>query len=245
MSDASATQPVSKPGVQPGAAVSHDSWERPTAEQLDRYRALPSANIGDAMQRLGMMDAAIKPVWTGATIVGAAYTVWTRPGDNQGLHEALKHVEPGDVIVVNGGADESRALLGELIGGKAKVKGVVGFIIDGAVRDATGLAEYSMPVYARALTPAGPYKDGPFALATSVAVGGVVVNPGDIVVADEDGVVVVPLDQADAVAELSEAKHASELAIRAAIDADLDTLSVSTSGASSGGPSDVAESKAG
>lgn len=223
--------------VQPGAAVSHETWTRPTAEQLARYRSLPSANIGDAMQRLGMMDAAIKPVWTGATIIGAAYTVWTRPGDNKALHEALEHVQPGDVIVVNGGGDESRALLGELVAGKAKVKGVVGFVIDGAVRDATGLEEYSMPVYARALTPAGPYKDGPFALATSVAVGGVVVSPGDIIVADEDGVVVIPLEQADPVADLAEAKHASELAIRATIDADLDALAGTSSG--------VAESKVG
>ena len=218
--------PASPPPVQPGAAVTRESWDRPTTAQLDRYRRLPSANVGDAMHRLGALDAAIKPVWDGATIVGAAYTVWTRPGDNLGLHEALRHVQPGDVIVVNGGADESRALLGELIGGKAKVKGVAGFVIDGAVRDATGLAEYAMPVYARALTPAGPYKDGPFALAAPVAVGGVVVSPGDIVVADEDGVVVVPLEMADRVADLAEAKHEDELAIRRRIDADLGSTDV-------------------
>jgi regulator of RNase E activity RraA len=219
-----ATPPPSRPAVQPGAAISHESWGRASTEQLDRYRSLPSANIGDAMHRLGALDAAIKPVWEGATIVGSAYTVWTRPGDNLGLHEALEHVQPGDVIVVNGGGDLSRALLGELIGGKAKVKGVVGFVIDGAVRDATGLAQYSMPVYARALTPAGPYKDGPYALSAPVAVGGVVVNPGDIVVADEDGVVVVPLEMADRVADLAHAKHEDELAIRRRIDADLDAV---------------------
>lgn len=213
--------PTPAPSVQPGAATSRDAWDRPTDEQLDRFRRLPSANVGDAMHRLGVMDASIKTVWDGATIVGSAYTVWTRPGDNLALHEALKHVQPGDVMVVNGGGDLTRALLGELIGGKAKVKGVVGFVIDGAVRDATGLEEYAMPVYARAVTPAGPYKDGPFAIATSVAVGGVVVNPGDIIVADEDGVVVVPLAMADTVAELAEAKHESELAIRRGIDADL------------------------
>jgi regulator of RNase E activity RraA len=215
------SSPSSTPAVQPGAAVSREAWKRATTEQLDRYRRLPSANIGDAMHRLGVMDAAIKPVWNGPTIVGSAYTVWTRPGDNLALHEALKDVQPGDVIVVNGGGDLSRALLGELIGGKAKVKGVVGFVIDGAVRDASGLAEYAMPVYARAVTPAGPYKDGPFTLAAPVAVGGVVVNPGDIIVADEDGVVVVPLEMADAVAHLSESKHESELETRRRIDADL------------------------
>jgi regulator of RNase E activity RraA len=177
------------------------------------------------MNRLGSVDSRIKPVWEGARIVGSAFTVWTRPGDNQGLHEALKLVQPGDVLVVNGGGDESRALLGELIGGKARIRGAVGFVIDGAVRDATGLREYDMPVFARATTPAGPYKDGPHALLTRIAIGGVVVSPGDIIVADEDGVVVVPLDQADAVAAAAEAKQADEQAIRDQIENDLANLS--------------------
>jgi len=209
------------PAVLPGAAVPVGSWERPTAEQRDRLGSLPTANIADAMHRLGAMDAAIKPVWDGATVVGAAYTVWTRPGDNAGIHEALKHVEPGDVLVVNGGADESRALIGELVGGRAKGRGVVGFVIDGAVRDAPGLAEYGMPVFARAITPAGPYKDGPYVAGASTAVGGVVVNPGDVIVGDADGVVVVPLAMADQVAVLAQAKHDDELAKRETIDAVL------------------------
>lgn len=207
--------------VQPGAAVSRETWSRPSPDQCDRFRQLPTANIADAMHRLGALDAGIKPVWNCATIVGAAYTVWTRPGDNLGIHAALKHVQPGDVIVVNGGGDESRALIGELIGGRAKGKGVAGFVIDGAVRDAGGLEEYAMPVYAKALSPAGPYKDGPYAIAAPVAVGGVVVNPGDIVVADADGVVVVPLAMADQVADLAQAKHDHELEKRRGIDADL------------------------
>lgn len=212
---------TAEPTVLPGAAVPVSNWDRPTAEQRERLGRLPTANIADAMHRLGAMDAAIKPVWAGAALVGAAYTVWTRPGDNAGIHEALKHVEPGDVLVINGGADESRALIGELIGGRAKGRGVVGFVIDGAVRDAPGLAEYQMPVFARATTPAGPYKDGPFVVGASTAVGGVVVNPGDVIVGDADGVVVVPLAMADQVAILAQAKHDVELAKRETIDAVL------------------------
>lgn len=207
--------------VQPGGAKTIEDWARPTDEQRERFRVLPTANIADAMQRLGALDARIKPAWEGAAVVGAAYTVWTRPGDNLGIHEALRHTEPGDVVVVNGGGDESRALIGELIGGRAKGRGVVGFVIDGAVRDTAGLAEYDMPVFARALTPAGPYKDGPFAVAVPVAVGGVVVRPGDIIVGDADGVVVVPLDRADDIASLAQAKHDEELRKRQVIDADL------------------------
>lgn len=207
--------------VQPGGATVVDSWTRPGQGLLDRFRQLPAANIADAMHRIGALDARIKPVWDGATVVGAAFTVWTRPGDNLGIHEALCHVQTGDVIVVNGGADESRALIGELIGGRAKSLGVVGFVIDGSVRDAPGLAEYAMPVFARALTPAGPYKDGPFAVSVPVAVGGVAVNPGDVVVGDADGVVVVPLAMAEQVAGQAEAKHNDELAKRATIDAEL------------------------
>lgn len=216
------TEPRTGPRrVHPGAATPVPEWSRPTEQQRTRLGALPTANIADAMQRLGAMDARIKPVWEGATLVGAAYTVWTRPGDNAGIHEALRHVQPGDVLVINGGADESRALIGELVGGRAKGRGVVGFVIDGAVRDAPGLAEYDMPVFARALTPAGPYKDGPYVVAAPTAVGGVVVNPGDVIVADADGVVVIPLALADTVAELAQAKHDEELRKRQRIDVDI------------------------
>lgn len=223
MTNASFPAP-SPTSVLPGAAIPVATWERPSAEQRRRLGSLPTANIADAMHRLGAMDARIKPVWEGAALVGAAYTVWTRPGDNAGIHEALKHIEPGDVLVISGGGDESRALIGELIGGRAKGRGAAGFVIDGAVRDAPGLAEYAMPVFARAITPAGPYTDGPFVVGAAAAVGGVVVNPGDVVVGDADGVVVIPLAMADQVAELAQAKHDDELAKRRDIDAALAEL---------------------
>jgi regulator of RNase E activity RraA len=200
------------------------------AALLSRFATLPAANIGDAMDRLGVLDSRIQAVWPGATIVGTAFTVWTRSGDNKLIHEAIEQARPGDVITVNGGGDESRALIGELIGGRAKARGIAGFVIDGAVRDAQGLAEYDMPVFARAVTPAGPYKFGPGILGEPVAVGGVVVTPGDIVVADGDGVVIIPLARAAQIADAAEAKRDREDASRATIEAALRDLADGRSG---------------
>lgn len=199
-----------------GAAASLDE-----DELLSAFASIPSANIGDGMDRLGLLDAAIKPVWPGAHIVGRAFTCWTRPGDNLWLHKALEQASPGDVIVVNGGADETRALLGELIGVRARTKGIAGFVVDGSVRDAEGLAEYGMPVFARAITPAGPYKDGPGKLSIPIAVGGVSVAPGDIIVGDADGVAVVPTDQAADILAAAKAVQQNEDNRRAGYEADL------------------------
>ena len=192
-------------------------FDRPDPAIVDRLANLPAANIGDAMDRLGVADSAIQAVWSGAKLAGPAFPVWTRPGDNKGIHAALQLARPGDVIVVAGGADESRALLGELIGERAINLGVAGFALDGAARDAEALGEIGMPVFARATSPAGPYKDGPFRLGTAVAFGGVPVLPGDIIIGDSDGVVVIPREQASAVAEAAEAVFADETARRQAI----------------------------
>jgi regulator of RNase E activity RraA len=194
-------------------------FHRPPPELLARFGHLPTANVADAMDRLGVLDARIKPVWAGAAVVGPAYTVWTRAGDNKFLHEALGLAQPGDVIIVNGQGDESRALIGELMAEKAKATGLAGFVIDGAVRDAQIIGEIEFPVFARAVTPAGPFKFGPGRLGRTVAVGGVAVAPGDIVVGDADGVVIVPLGEAEQVVQAAEAKHADETARREAIEA--------------------------
>lgn len=192
-------------------------FPRPDKDVVERLGKLPTANIGDAMDRLGVAHSAIQAIWPGARLAGPAFTVWTRPGDNQGIHQALEHARSGDVIVVAGAGDESRALLGELIGERAINLGIAGFALDGAARDAEALAEIGMPVFARATTPAGPYKNGPFRLCTPVSFGGVPVLPGDIIVGDSDGVVVIPREQAAAVADAGEAVFADETNRRAAI----------------------------
>jgi len=176
---------------------------------IERFARVPAANVADAQERFGVASG-LTPIWPGARLAGPALTIWTRPGDNLYVHHALDIAKPGDIIVINGHGDVSRALIGDLIGIRAKALGVGGFVIDGAVRDADALAECGMPVFARAVTPAGPYKFGPGRLQQPVAIAGVVVVPGDIVVADADGVVVVQRADAEQVLIDAEKIEAAE-----------------------------------
>ena len=121
-----------------------------------------------------------------------AFTVKTRPGDNLAIHRALELVGPGDVIVVDGGGDESRALVGEIMKTIAEYRGAAGYVIDGAIRDAAELAASDFPMFARTAIHRGPYKSGPGEINVPVSVGGTVIAPGDIVVGDADGVVSFP-----------------------------------------------------
>ncbi|MEO8925264.1 MAG: RraA family protein [Caldimonas sp.] len=178
------------------------------------FAGIPVANVGDAMNRMGMCDAGLRAMWPGARCVGTAFTVTVRAGDNAGLHVALEHVREGDVLVVNGAADLTRALLGDLIAAKLSRIRVRGAIIDGCIRDRAALEEMRFPVWARGSNPAGPYKNGPAVLARAVAVGGIVVHPGDIVVADDDGVACVGAYQAQEVLEQAQkiVAHEAEMA---------------------------------
>lgn len=186
---------------------------------LARYRTLPAANVGDAMERLGAMDSALRPMYVGARITAPAYTILTRAGDNQAIHDALAVAPRGHVLVVNGFGDTSRALIGELLAGRAKAAGLAGFVIDGAVRDVAELEAIGMATFARAATPAGPYKFGPARHQVPIACGGVCVLPGDLIVADADGVVVVPRAEARDVLVAAEAIFAREAEMKAEIAA--------------------------
>ena len=178
-----------------------DPWERVDRDLLGRFAKAPAANIGDVFDRLLVMDGGIRP-FTGSTrLVGTALPIHTRAGDNLAIHRALDDARPGDVLVINGQGDLSRALIGDLIGEIMVSKGVLGAVIDGAVRDAETLAAQGLVVFARAATPAGPFKNGPGVIGAPVAVGGVVVSAGDLVVTDADGVVLVPRHRAGWAAE--------------------------------------------
>lgn len=196
------------PLVTTGVANRHRALSAEPARDLERllaaYAEVPTAAIGDARDRLGVVDPRVRTMWPDARLAGRALTVLCRPGDNKGIHQALTVAGPGDVLVVDGGGDPSRALIGELIAHRALNRGVRGMIIDGAVRDVGALREAGFPVWAVGASPAGPYKAGPYRIGTDVSVGGVVVHRGDIVVADSDGVIVVPL--ADAERTLADAR---------------------------------------
>ena len=178
---------------------------------LARLGRLPATTVSDAMERTGSMDSGIRPAWPGARLCGRALTVLTRPGDNLAIHQALEVAKQDDVLVVNGGGDLSRALVGEIVAAKAQSLGVAGFVVDGVVRDGEGIERLGLPIFARGLNPAGPYRTGPGRVQVPIAIGGIVVNPGDLVVADADGVVVVPAGQAEAVIGRAEELFAAEL----------------------------------
>jgi regulator of RNase E activity RraA len=191
-------------------------FDRCDPDRLAALARFGTAIVTDAMERFGALDSEIQAQWPTARLVGNAFTIWTRSGDNLAIHEALDVVGPGDVLVVNGSGDKNRALIGEMIGIKAKARGVAGFVLDGAARDIDALRDLDMPVFARASTPAGPYKHGPFRLLQPIAVGGVCVWPGDAVIADRDGVAVVGRGLLDETIEKSAELEALEAAKRIA-----------------------------
>jgi regulator of RNase E activity RraA len=156
------------------------------------------------------MDAGIKPVWPSPRVVGAALTVWCHAGDNLMLHKALSLAVPGDILVMNTQGNTSNSGFGELIATSAAKIGVRCVIVDGTVRDVEAFHALKLPVYARGLCPNGCHKDGTGEVGAIIACGGVAVRPGDILIADRDGVAVVPLDDAAEVARLAEDQIARE-----------------------------------
>ncbi|MFJ1749633.1 RraA family protein [Streptomyces sp. NPDC088116] len=183
--------------------MSHDNvrvntaWHRVDRHMLDEFREHSVANLGDALDRLNIVDGGIAPIWTGAKAVGTALPVLTVAGDNKAVIAALEHIRPGDILVINAFGHDGRAVIGDNLAQRFAVYGAVGAVVDGYVRDSAIIEELGVPVFARGLTPAGPFKNGPGTIGEPVAIGGVVVNPGDIVAADHDGVIVIPPHRAD------------------------------------------------
>jgi regulator of RNase E activity RraA len=155
---------------------------------LTGFRNTAVAVVSDNMNRLhGTRE--LKPFHRGGRMIGTAVTVKTRTGDNLALHKAFEILRTGDVLVVDGGGDLSQALVGEIMMSRARGMGVAGFVIDGAIRDVAAFQDSDFPCFARGVTHRGPYKFGPGEINVPVAVDGMVVMPGDVVLGDEDGVV--------------------------------------------------------
>ena len=182
------------------------SWKRPDASLLASFGAASSSQVADCMFRLGAMDAGIKPIWPSPLVIGAALTVWCHSGDNLMLHKALSLAQAGDIVVMNTQGNFNNSGFGELIATSAVKLGVRAVIVDGTVRDSDAIQAMQLPTYARGLSPNSCHKDGPGEVGAIIACGGVAVKPGDVIVADRDGVTVVPLDDAPEVAELAKAQ---------------------------------------
>ena len=178
----------------------------------EQFRALPVANVGDCMSRMTAGGARLRPMHGGGYMAGPALTVKVRPGDNLLVHKALQMAVPGDVIIVDAGGDLTNAIIGEIMVGDAVRRRLGGIVIDGAVRDANAIRSGSFPVFAAGVTHRGPYKNGPGEINVPVSVGGMVVNPGDIVVGDQDGLLAIPQDGVEALIDKARAHLDAEAA---------------------------------
>lgn len=174
--------------------------ELPSKELIEKYKNMQAANVADCMGRSSAMSSEIKLMTkpTAECMVGVALTVKARPGDNLFLHKALNMAVEGDVIVVSTEGDRTHSLLGEIIVEYAKSKNLAGMVIDGPIRDVLPIYDMGLPMFAVGSTPGGPYKFGPGEINVPISCGGVVVCPGDLIIGDPDGVIVVPKRDAEA-----------------------------------------------
>ena len=180
------------------------------AEYIERFRKLPVANVSDSMWRMSAGGSRLRPMHGKGVMAGPAITVKTRPGDNLMIHKALNMAAPGDIIVVDGGGELTNALIGEMMLTIAIKRGVAGIVIDGAIRDAEAFPERGLPVFAAGVTHRGPYKDGPGEINVPIAINGMLIEPGDLMLGDGDGVLSVPFAELETVCAASERKLAAE-----------------------------------
>lgn len=193
--------------------------DRPEADVVAAFESVPSAIVSDVSDTPDVaMDAGLDPMGRGAEMAGTALTVSASPGDNLAIHKAITLAEPGDVLVVDGGGYTGAAYLGELMCASCQAHDLAGVVVDGAVRDRAELAALDMPVYARAITPEGPLKAHPGSINVPVTCAGVAVQPGDIVVGDDDGLAVVPAGAAEATLERALEKQADETELRERVE---------------------------
>ncbi len=184
-------------------------FQRPDKALIEAFRGIAVANIDDCMHRMGAVSAAISPVGHKGQMLGTALTVRVAPGDNLMLHAAMDLIQPGDVVMIDAGGYTDRAIFGELMTRYCRSRGAVGIVCDGAIRDWDDLSVMEgIAVYARSATPNGPYKNGPGEVNVPVNIGGRIVNPGDIIVGDSDGVLIIPPSEAAALADA--ARHIVE-----------------------------------
>ena len=191
---------------------------RASAELVAMFREHATSNIADAMGRFHFMDFGIRPR-SGLSLCGIAVTVDARPGDNLMVHKALEVAHPGDIVVVNTNGSTTSAVFGELMCRTAVGAKLGGIVVDGAIRDIDGITALGFPAYSRAVCAGGCDKDGPGEVNFPIACGNTVVMPGDIIVGDVDGVVVVAREEAEEVLRLTAALAERERARIAEIDA--------------------------
>lgn len=202
-----------------GPIKTHRAWSRPPANLIASFQQAPTGNISDALGPGSFaMAPQIRPLSPGTHLAGPALTVWTRGGDNLAVWMAIEAAVPGDVIVIATDDHRDCSTFGDLFAIAARNRGVVGIVTDGMCRDASGIRETGVATFAAGLMPTAPEKRGPGEIGGPIRCGGVEVDPGDVLVADEDGVVVIPQEQLGDVidrlasVQIKEQRVAAELA---------------------------------
>jgi len=176
-----------------------------------RYAKIPVANISDVMSRMTAGGPRLRPIHgSGGIMAGVAVTVKTRPGDNLMVHKALDIAGPGDILVVDAGGDLTNSIMGEMMAAYAEFRQIGGIVIDGAIRDYAALHAGRLPIFAAGVTHRGPYKDGPGEINVPIALDGMVIEPGDLIVGDEDGLLCIPFDIAAEICVAAEKKNVEE-----------------------------------
>ncbi|HWT09999.1 MAG TPA: hypothetical protein VN329_12610 [Roseomonas sp.] len=200
----------------------HRGHRRPDPALVEAFRGAQTSHLCDAMDGRGALDYRIKPMDpANACFAGPALTALSYPADVVGVFGALAEAQPGDVIVVANDGYTGTAVVGDIVAGMMRNKGVAAFVTDGLARDRAGIAATGMPLFAAGINPASPAANGPGVVGAPVTVGGQHVRPGDIIVGDADGVVVVPADRAAAVLERLQAIRVAEAATIARVEAGM------------------------
>jgi RraA family protein len=185
-------------------------FERVDAGTVAQASKFAASILADVAGRRGTLCSRVAPLAPSMRIAGPALTVEVRPGDNLMIHAAMAIAKPGDVLVIDGKGDETSALMGEIMVSQCKAMGLAGIVIYGSVRDTEALCEMGFPVYAVGANPNGPTKNIPGRINWPISVGGASVNPGDLIVGDADGVVVIERDKAAALLDAAAQKVADE-----------------------------------